>query len=278
MKQSFSWKSFISFGLFLSFFIILISGLVLYIAPAGRISKWSVWIFAGFSKEQWQAIHTLFSFTFAILSIFHIFTINWTAFWFYIKAKAQKGLNKKREFYLSVLLTGLIFTGTILEIHPFKAVMDLGSWAKDSWSSDKTEPPVPHAEELTLNQISERLIKLSPDSIVLKIRSKGYKADSAQQTIETISLMNKVSPAEIYNIITSNEVITADSVSSTSYPSGLGRKTLLQLSVEMKTDVTGLIQTLRDKGIEAGPDDKIKTIADRAAMTPSQIYDIIKQK
>lgn len=76
MKKKFSWKSFISFGLFFYFFVIFFSGIILYIAPPGRIANWTNWELIGLTKSQWQTMHTNFSYLFAILSIFHLFTAN----------------------------------------------------------------------------------------------------------------------------------------------------------------------------------------------------------
>jgi len=90
-SKKFSWKAFISFGLTYSFIIIFLTGIVLYFAPAGRIAQWVNWKFAGFSKEEWQAIHTIFSYLFVILSIFHLFTANWKTFVSYLKNKTQNG-------------------------------------------------------------------------------------------------------------------------------------------------------------------------------------------
>jgi hypothetical protein len=76
MKNKFSWKAFISFGLTYSFIIIIVSGVMLYMSPPGRYAHWVNWKILGFTKEGWQAIHTVFSYTFVILSIFHLFSIN----------------------------------------------------------------------------------------------------------------------------------------------------------------------------------------------------------
>jgi len=107
MKKKFSWKAFISFGLTYSFIIILVSGIMLYMSPPGRYAHWVNWKMFGLTKEGWQAIHTVFSYTFVILSIFHLFTINWKSFLSYFKGKTQNGINKKRELYLSSAYTSL---------------------------------------------------------------------------------------------------------------------------------------------------------------------------
>jgi magnesium-transporting ATPase (P-type) len=117
-NKKFNWKSFISFGLFISFIIIASSGLVLYIAPQGRVAKWVNWQFLGLSKEMWQALHTNFTYTFLILSIFHIFALNWKVFLSYLKKKTGAGLPRKKELTVGVLLTAVVFLGTLFYIPP----------------------------------------------------------------------------------------------------------------------------------------------------------------
>ncbi len=152
MKKKFFWKSFVSFSLGWSFLVIFLSGIVLYIAPPGRVANWTDWTLFGFSKSGWQAMHTIFSYTFVILSIFHLFTLNWKAFWSYIVTKKAKGINKLKELLLSFTLVILVFAGTYFNLQPFKAVMDLSEWATESWEKEDEQPPIPHAEILTIRE------------------------------------------------------------------------------------------------------------------------------
>ena len=120
MKKKFFWKSFVSFSLVWSFLIILISGIVLYIAPPGRVSNWTNWMLFGFTKGQWQAMHTLFSLSFVILSVFHLIVFNWKVFWFYIMTKTSSQLNKKKELLISLALIVVVFAGTYFNISHLK--------------------------------------------------------------------------------------------------------------------------------------------------------------
>ena len=133
MNKKFNWRAFISFGLTYAFFIILVSGIMLYMSPPGRYAHWVNWKILGFTKEGWQAIHTIFSYTFVILSVFHLFTVNWKVFLSYLKSKAKTGLNRKREFFISTALVLLFFFGVIFSVPPFKSVMDFGEYLTESW-------------------------------------------------------------------------------------------------------------------------------------------------
>ncbi len=276
MKQKFFWKSFVSFSLAWSFLIIFISGIVLYIAPPGRVANWTIWTLFGFSKAGWQAIHTIFSYTFVILSIFHLFTLNWKVFWHYFTSKATTGLNKQKELLVSFILVIFVFSGTYFNIQPFKAVMDFGEWTTESWETVDETPPVPHAETLTIRELAGKYIPMSADSILLVIKQKGYKADSIGQTISAISELNNLTPAKLYSVISPEHSI--DSLIPQSKPSfqGFGRKTISEVAQELGKEVNEILEILKKNGIEAKPTDKLKDVAESTGKTPMEILELIK--
>jgi hypothetical protein len=276
MKQKFSWKSFVSFSLAWSFLIILISGIVLYIAPPGRVSNWTNWMLFGFTKAGWQAIHTIFSYSFVILSIFHLFSFNWRVFIYYFTSKAAQGINKKRELLVSAGLIAILFLGTHFNIQPFKAVMDFGEWTTESWEIKEEQAPIPHAEILTIRELSGKYIKMSADSILLLLKQKGLKADSIGQTILKIGELNNLTPAKVYAIILPVNPDGTSHVEGKPQIQGLGRKTISELAKELGKEVKEVIDVLQQNNITAKPEDKIKEIAEKTGKTPTEILKIIE--
>lgn len=269
-KSKFSWKAFISIALFYSFVIIFLTGIVLYFAPAGRVSNWVNWKFLGLKKENWQAIHTIFSFSFAILSIFHLFTINWKAFWSYLKSRTSQGLNKKNEFFASTILTVLFFLGVIFTIPPFSSIMDFGGYLKESWENTETAPPIPHAELLTLNELAVRLDSISIETITNKLNSNKIKFDGPNQTLADIGLKNNMPPIDIYNIITKKGP-------TGKVGSGIGRKSLEEFVKENNLDIEKVMKVLMDNNIKAQKDQTLKAIADQNDMVPKDIFYLINR-
>jgi hypothetical protein len=64
-KRKFNLRSFTSFTLVISTLIMSWSGFILYIAPPGRIANWGTWKLMLFTKSEWQALHTIFSYLFS---------------------------------------------------------------------------------------------------------------------------------------------------------------------------------------------------------------------
>jgi hypothetical protein len=231
----------------------------------------------GFTKAGWQAIHTIFSYSFVILSIFHLFSFNWRVFVYYITSKAEKGINKKRELLVSVGLIAVVFLGTHFNLQPFKAVMDFGEWTTESWEVKEEQAPIPHAEILTIRELSGKYVKMSADSILLLIRGKGLKADSVGQTIQKIGELNNLTPAKVYSIILPETHTNSVNAEGKPQIQGLGRKTVSDLAKDLGKDVDEVISVLQTNNITAKPEDKIKEIAERTGKTPMEILGLLEK-
>ncbi len=258
MKKPFSWRKFISFGLVLAFFMLLVSGVILYIAPPGRVANWTDWRMLGLTKTGWQNQHAVFGFAFAILSIFHLFFINWKAFLSYLKAKTTEGLKSPRELFTSVILFLLFGVGTYYAIQPFSAIIDFGNRVSDSWEQRDKQPPVPHAETMTLVELA-RQPGLGGDAELLKTKliQAGFSVTSVDETLAEIAVRNNTTAEKLYQ-----HIAPAESGKYTLPAEGLGRKTLQQVADEADIAAVSLQLALRQKSVEAEPSMTLKAIAD----------------
>jgi len=271
MKNKFSWKAFISFGLTYSFIFIFISGILLYMSPPGRYAHWVSWTILGLTKEGWQSIHTVFSYTFVILSIFHLFTVNWKQFLSYIKSKKSKGLNRKREFYFSTILAIAFFFGIIFAIPPFSSVMNFGEYLTDSWEKVEEEPPVPHAEQFTLEELAEQLHYPSVEKIIRKLDIHKIKYENTNlQTLQEIAKINETTPIDVYNLITQK-------TGTERQGSGIGRKTIEDFAVEVGKTPDEVMKILKENGIEAKKGETLRDIGDNNDIPPRDIFDLFSE-
>lgn len=139
MKKSFSWRIFTSFGLFLSFFMILVSGVILYIGPSGRGPGAAGWSMIGLTKPEWQSQHIIFGFAFSLISLCHLFLINWKTFFSYLKTKTTEGFKNPAEFIVIIVLVLLFGIGTYNKIQPFSGILDFGRSVSKSWEGKPTQ-------------------------------------------------------------------------------------------------------------------------------------------
>ncbi len=272
MKKKFSWKSLISFCLFFVFIIILFSGSILFLSPPGRISNWSNWSLFGLLKSQWQAIHTNFSYLFVILTIFHLFFLNWKVFWSYISSRTKSGLNKKLELLLSAVFSVLVFFGVLFSVPPFKNVMILSENLTESWEQETNNPPVPHAELLTIDQLAAEILKSPVENVIKKIEELGIRVDSTSQSLKDLVQQTGMSPQEIYNKLIPEHSSSSNRSGS---GSGAGRKTISQISSERGIEAEKLILLLHNQGIEASENDVLRDIANRYDITPMEVLTIL---
>jgi magnesium-transporting ATPase (P-type) len=154
MNKSFSWRVFTSFGLFLSFFMLLVSGVILYIFP-GR-SPGVIWEMGGLTKPAWQNQHIIFGFAFSLLSLGHLFLINWHAFLSYLKAKTTQGIKRPAELLTIVILSLVVGFGTYFGIQPFSGILEFGKQISKSWEPKGKDAPKPFVEHLTLAAILQQ--------------------------------------------------------------------------------------------------------------------------
>ena len=207
MNKKFFFRSFISFNLFFSFVIMTFTGVVLYFAPPGRIARWTEWHWMGFDQSAWGALHTIFSYAFALFALFHLFFLNWKAFLTYIRSKVKKGLRRPYEFITAFLLTLLFFLGTLYDTTPFQEVMQFGKDLSEKWEKKQSTPPIPHTEELRIKDLANIIFQTSPEKILIKLDSLGYDYHNEEQTLKEIANLNHTSPSLIFSQLKKNEKI-----------------------------------------------------------------------
>ncbi|NMB82385.1 MAG: DUF4405 domain-containing protein [Ignavibacteria bacterium] len=266
MKKNFNWRGFTSLYITLSFIIMAISGIILYFAPPGRIANWSYWRFLGLLKSQWQAIHTIFTFLFIIATGFHLF-FNWKPFIAYLKTKFESNVKLRKELLVSALFVVIIFVMTIYDFVPFKNVMDLGENLKDSWSTEKMEPPIPHAEDQTITEFA-KTINMPVEELKNSLTAKGLNIPDENTTIKEIAKLNNISPSEIYNNVKRGNQQVNQPVGE---GRGYGRKTLSEICAQNNISIEAAIANLKAHGIEAEENEKLKDIAKRYNLLPIDV-------
>ena len=248
-KKGFQLRSFTSFSLVFSTIIMSWSGFILYVAPPGRIANWGDWKLMLFTKAEWQALHTIFSYMFFILFVIHLFFVNWKAFLTYFKSKIKAGLNRKWELIAATVVSGLFFIGTLESWTPFGPVMSFGEKVKESWDQEYVSPPVAHMEQYTLARFSEDFPEASVERIVKTLTDSGIVIISVDNTLKEIAEENGITPSRIYDIVTSTYRQDKEAVASQS-PAGVGKLTVKNAAERLGMEPEELIKMLRENNIE----------------------------
>jgi hypothetical protein len=269
-SSKFHWKVFVSFYVVFSFLALAVSGIVLYVAPPGRIANWSVWQLLLLSKAQWQAVHTIVALAFLVAAGFHIY-FNWKVLLAYLKSKLQAGIRMKRELAAASLTGAAILTVSITGVPPFGTVMDVGEDIKNSWSTTANEPPVPHAELMTVTKLSET-VKIPVEKALANLEKQGVKSAQPTMTVQQIADENKMTPQQVYQKIQSDDAKPKVSLAE---GGGWGRMNVQQVCERFSVPLDAGVARLQAAGIEAAAGTMIRELATSRGKTPIDIAKII---
>jgi hypothetical protein len=104
-----------------SFVLLILTSIILYIEPQGRVAYWSDWRLWGLSKTQWGDLHLNLGALFLLAGIFHL-VYNWKAITAYLKDKARQLRIFTANFNLAVAVTLFVAAGTLLDIPPMSTL------------------------------------------------------------------------------------------------------------------------------------------------------------
>jgi hypothetical protein len=176
----------------LSFTILMLTSIILYIVPQGRVAYWSNWQLWGLSKNQWGNIHVNIGILFLIAISLHIY-YNWKPILSYLKNPVRQLKIFTKDFNIALILTLFVALGTYLEIPPVIWFIDVSSAIKDSAAIKYGEPPYGHAELSSLQSFCSKMQLDSVKSMTF-LKTKGIIVNSEKQTIAEIASFNKKTP------------------------------------------------------------------------------------
>ena len=125
-------RAFTSLCSLVSFILLLLTAIILYIEPHGRVAYWIKWNLLGLEKDQWGNIHIFSGLLFLVAGGFHLY-YNWKPLIRYLSGKIETGLRYKRELMISSLIFLWIIASGIWALPPLVYVADLSEAVKSSW-------------------------------------------------------------------------------------------------------------------------------------------------
>lgn len=285
-KKTNNWhgRGFTSLLTLSGFIIMSITGLVLYIVPQGRIAYWVHWTFLGMSKEDWGNIHIIASLLFIGTGIFHIY-YNWKTLMRYFYNKSRQAFIMKRELFVTIGVTLLLVFSSLFSIPPVSYLLDLNTFIKDSWITERSyEPPFGHAELLSLKSFCKKM-NINVEKAKAELEKNNILFPSIETSLEDIARTNSISPMNIYILIKKFEVkeefapavenkMTATDIESFFAGKGVGRKTLAEACEMADVTLSDAIRRLEEKNLPMAADDVFKKKADEYGLNPIDLLKI----
>jgi len=262
----------------LAFVLMLVTSIILFITPQGRVAYWADWRLWGLTKTDWGNIHINLGLLFLIALSVHIY-YNWKPLISYLKNKAKQIKLFTPEFTLAFAITIVFIFGAYFLVPPFGWVMSLNEHFKDTGAEKYGEPPYGHAELSSLQTFAKKM-KLDLAKSVELLDKAGYAVEDGNITLATIGRQYNIPPQLVYETIKPAAIATANKSDSNNLPEspppGTGKLTLADFCTQHKLNMKMVVRELKKQGIEASEDLTLKKIAAKNKTGPHDIYERIK--
>ena len=258
-----------------SFVFVLVTSIILYIAPQGRVAYWSDWRLLGLDKTQWGDIHINMGILFLVSIGLHIY-FNWNAILAYLRDKARRLKVWTPEFNVAFGLTAVFLAGTLAAVPPFNWPLVFNAHLKDAAAVKYGEPPYGHAELSRLEQFTRKTGLALPE-VRAALNDAGIRFDSDQETLQAIARHNRRTPQAIDQIMQGGQASAPPTGMPAEAPPGTGKKTLAALCQAYALPEADAVRVLQDRGFQVSPELTLKEIGAKNGVGPMDIYDSIRQ-
>ena len=277
-QDSFKLKVLTSYVLTFSFLLASLSGVILFLAPKGRIANWIIWTALGLDKEQWASIHMSFVAIMLVAGLLHFFWFNWSVFLGYLRSKKEKVWRHKSEMAIALALTLFFWIGTVYEIQPVISIRNLADAIDLSYENEVNEPPIPHAEEFTLIEVAAMHADSVVDKVVEALSEAGYVTDDPEITLGELAAQYGVSPRELLDVVTMEVPQGEQPVDPVSYhTAGQGKLTVAEYCDLKGIELDMGLARLKVNGFsDVRADKTLKEYAAEIKQAPSEVARVLQ--
>ena len=253
----------------ISFVLLMITSIILYIVPSGRVAYWAGYRLWSLSKEDWGSVHINLGFLLLISILLHVY-YNWKPMISYMRNRSKQLRIFTPDFNVSLVVTLVVFFGTLAGLPPMSSIINLGNAITDKANLVYGEPPYGHAELSPLADFADK-VKVDLDESLVKLKAAGIKVESSTQTMEAIAHANGISPQQIYAAMKpENKSSTAEMPEEA--PGGTGNRTLAQICEMYQLNPDIIVQGLAEQNIVAELGQAMKKIAAANGIDPHGVY------
>ncbi len=270
-EQRFSFKAFISFALLVGGIIVATAGVVLYVAPPGRVANMIDWRFLGLSRTEWGAIRTIFALFFIVAAPIHLY-FNWGVFKTYLSQRAAARKARRWELGSAVVMVALVFGLTLQGARPFSSIIRFGERVSASWTvPDNVPQPAQPTDRQPATAAAEPGAERAPDQTGATDETPA--TDQARATDQA--------PATDQPRTAGTGTGTGGGTGSGATPQsgtgeGLGRLTLEAFCQREGITLVDATARLEAAGITASPNDLLRSLAASAGKVPNELAAIAR--
>lgn len=134
-RRRFDHRGLVTYLVTLSFFIMLVSGVVVFLAPSGQVARRIGWSLIGLGRAEWQTLHISFAVVFIAFGLIHL-TLNWRALLHHLRDRASKHLTLKWEAALALAVTAWLIASALVPLRPASNLHDLNEYFRKTFWAD----------------------------------------------------------------------------------------------------------------------------------------------
>ncbi len=256
-----------------SFVLLMVTSVILYIVPSGRVAYWAGYRLWSLSKEDWGAVHINLGFLLLISILLHVY-YNWTPMISYMKDKSKKMKVFTPDFNVSLVVTLIVFFGTLAGLPPMSSIIHLGEAITDKANLVYGEPPYGHAELSPFRDFTDK-VKVDLEESLAALAQAGISVKSPESTMKEIADSSGTTPQRIFDIIKPNQELTSGAEMPEEAPGGMGNRTVLQICKMYQLDLKSVLAGLSEEGIVVEETQTMKAIASVNSIDPHAVYKAI---
>lgn len=277
-RRGFNTRALISLLVASGFLVMAVTGIMLYVAPPGRIANWTDWTLLWLTKDQWAAVHISSSLIFVLAGLTHL-VLNRKPFFNYLHTRFHGHEMPRAEGIVALAAVVALVWGTLANVPPISFLLDLNERAKLMWSTGvDAEPPFGHAEEVSLANLASR-DRFDAAAALGTLQAEGLiVALGTETTIRRIAEDNARSPAEVYRVIRAARAVAAPAddwtpaaVEGRFGGAGMGRLTVAQLAAEAGMPLDEAQARLSALGLPTVTDARLRELAEAVGLEPLEI-------
>ena len=263
-----------SLTMLISFVLELVTSVILYIVPQGRVAYWSDWRLWGLSKSQWGDLHINLGILFLLAAFLHLY-YNWKPIIAYMKNKAKELKIFTTDFNIALVVSVIVCIGTFFNIPPMSTVLDFSESIKDAAAQQYGEPPYGHAELSSLKLFAKKT-DLDLKAATTLLNKAGIKGVDDKITLAELAKINQTNPKALFKIMKPAQIKSDEEISfPDSPPSGFGNKTLAEICATYNLHIPTVIRDLGTRGITARPEQTFKEIAADNDTDPHALFEVL---
>lgn len=259
-----------------SFLIMSYTGILLFIAPKGRVANWINWELFGLDKTQYTNLHVTFMVLFLVGMVFHLY-LNWKPLMAYLKNKSRQFSLLTKEFVFAVAINTLFFVGTLSYWAPFDQFLDFEEDVKNSWEKKVDKAPYGHAELSTLKEFSEKT-NVPLQSIMQQLTSGKIQGVQSDKTIAALAKENGKSPSQLFELINLKKTTEPTQKTTLVEGGGYGKLTFQDAAIQHQFDLSKALEMLKAKGATVTEKSTIRDAADALHVTPIELLQMLKEQ